>query len=123
MWYESLSAEVQFGTTFSNLYQNTNENWKMVLKEKLKTSKMGNDSVPGYLTNITNVRDELAAVGEVIPPTELVHIVVNGLSHSWMKFVDQVCARETLSTWERFWDDFIETETMKGQLGEAKPVE
>ena len=75
-------------TTLSNLYQSTNENQKMVLKEKLKTTKMGNDSAIGYLTKITNVRNELAAVGKVIPPTELVHIAVNGLPRSWMNFAD-----------------------------------
>ena len=66
-------------TALSNLYQSTNENRKMVLKEKLKNIKMGNDSAAGYLTKITNVRDELTAIGEAIPPTELVRIAVNGL--------------------------------------------
>eukprot|EP00253_Pinus_taeda_P013514 PITA_13514 len=61
-------------TALSNLYQSTNENRKMVLKEKLKNIKMGNDSAAGYLTKITNVRDELAAIGEAIPPTELTEI-------------------------------------------------
>eukprot|EP00253_Pinus_taeda_P034881 PITA_34881 len=61
-------------TTLSNLYQSTNENRKMVLKEKLKNIKMGNDSAAGYLTKIANVRDELAAIGEAIPPTELTEI-------------------------------------------------
>ena len=69
-------------TALSNLYQSTNENRKMVLKEKLKNIKMGNDSAAGYLTKITNVRDELAAIGEAIPPTELVRIAVNGLPRS-----------------------------------------
>eukprot|EP00253_Pinus_taeda_P007198 PITA_07198 len=113
----------QMWTALSNLYQSTNENRKMVLKEKLKTIKMGNDSVAGYLTKITNVRDELAIVGEVIPPTELVRIAVNGLPRSWMNFADGVYACETLPTWERFWDDCIQTEIRKGQLGAAKPVE
>ena len=67
-------------TALTNLYQSTNENKKMVLREKLKTINMGKtDSAIGYLTNITNVRNALAAVGEVIPPTDLVWIAVNGL--------------------------------------------
>eukprot|EP00253_Pinus_taeda_P021603 PITA_21603 len=86
----------------------------MVLKEKLKTIKIGNDSGAGYLTKITNVRDELAAVGEVISPTELVQIAVNGLPRSWMNFADGVYAHETLPTSERFWDDCIQTKIRKG---------
>ena len=69
-------------TALSNIYQSTNENQTMVLKEKLKNIKMGNGSAAGYLTKITNVRDELAAIGEAIPPTELVQIAVNGLPRS-----------------------------------------
>eukprot|EP00253_Pinus_taeda_P012026 PITA_12026 len=117
------SSAHEMWTTLSNLYQSTNENRKMVLKEKLKNIKMGNDSVAGYLTKITNVRDELTAIGKAIPPTELVWIVVNGLPRSWMNFADGVCVRETLPTWERFWDDCIQTEIRKGQLGAGKPVE
>ena len=57
-------------TALTNLYQSTNENKKMVLREMLKTIQMGKtDSAAGYLTKITNVRDALAVVGEVIPPT------------------------------------------------------
>ena len=96
----------------------------MVLREKLKTIKMGkNDSATGYLTKITNVRDALTTVGEIIPNTELVRIAVNGLPTSWLNFADGVCARETLLTWERFWDDCIQTKIRKSQLGAAKPVE
>ena len=42
------------------------------------------------------MRDALAAVGEVIPPTELVQIAVNGLPSSWLNFADGVCAQEVL---------------------------
>ena len=96
----------------------------MFLREKLKTIKMGKtDSAARYLTKITNVRNALAAVGEVIPPTELVRIAVNGLPSSWLNFADGIVARENLPTWERFWDDCIQNEIRKNQLGAAKPVE
>ena len=96
----------------------------MVLREKLKSIKMGkNDIATRYLTKITNVRDALAAVGEVIPNTELVQIAVNGLPSSSLNFADGVCTRETLPTWERFWDDCIQTKIRKSQLGAAKPVD
>ena len=96
-------------TTLTNLYQSTNENKKMVLREKLKAIKMAKtDSATAYLTKITNVRDELAAVGEVIPPTKLVQIAVNGLPNSWLSFADGIVACETLPSWERMWDDCIQ---------------
>ena len=95
----------------------------MVLKKKLKTIKMGKtDSAAKYLTKITNVRDALAEVGEVIPTTELMRIAVNGLPISWLNFVDGVCARETLPTWERFWDDCIQKRSGKVSLGQRSQL-
>ena len=57
----------------TNLYQSSNENQKLVLKEKLKATKMNKfDSVVTYLTRITTVRDELATIGETVVDTKLV---------------------------------------------------
>jgi hypothetical protein len=48
-----------------SLFQSKNENRKMVLREKLRDTKMtGSDTVTTYLTRIRQVRDELAAIGE-----------------------------------------------------------
>eukprot|EP00253_Pinus_taeda_P024576 PITA_24576 len=67
-------------TALTSLYQSSNENRKMVLKEKLKAIKMAKaDSATTYVTRITSVRDELAAVGEIIAPTELNEIRKNHL--------------------------------------------
>ena len=57
----------QMWTSLTNLYQSSNENRKMVLSEKLKSVHMGKgEGTASYLTKITQVRDELAVVGDVI---------------------------------------------------------
>ena len=49
----------------TNVYQSSNENRKMVLREKLKSIRMNKgENMVSYLTRITQVRDELGAVGE-----------------------------------------------------------
>jgi hypothetical protein len=59
--------------SLTKLYQSSNENRKMVLREKLKGIKMTKtENVTTYLTKITQVRDELGVVGEVIADNELV---------------------------------------------------
>jgi hypothetical protein len=58
-----------------SLFQSKNENRKMVLREKLRDTKMtGSDMVTTYLTWIRQVRDELAAVGETMIDSELVRM-------------------------------------------------
>ena len=40
------------------------------------------ESVTSYLTRVSHVRDELAAVGEVVDSAELIQIALNGFSKS-----------------------------------------
>ena len=111
-------------TALTSLYQSSNENRQMVLKKKLKAIKMAKtDNATAYLTKITSVRDELAVVGEIIAPTELVRIALNGLPKTWENFVDGIVAWENLLDWERLWDDCIQNEIRKNNIGAAKQVE
>ena len=67
----------------TNLYQSSNENRKMALRDKMKAIKMkGSESVVTYLSRYTNVRDELAAIGETGAETELVRTALHGFLKS-----------------------------------------
>jgi hypothetical protein len=53
-------------------YQSPNQNLKMVLQEKLRGTKMTKiDSITSFLTIFSQIRDELAAMGEIVDPSEL----------------------------------------------------
>ena len=70
------------------LYQNSSENRRMVLIEKLRKIKMQKgESVTAYLTKIQEVRDELAIVREQPMDTELVCVALNGFTKDWHTFV------------------------------------
>ena len=82
-------------TALTNLYQSSNENRKMVLREKLKSIRMNKgENMTTYLTKITQVRDELGAIGEVIQSVELVHTSLNGVAKPCAVFVESMIARE-----------------------------
>jgi hypothetical protein len=73
------------------LYQSTNENRKMVLREKLKSIKMAKaENVVTYLTRLIEVRDELGADGEDIDESELVRTTLNGVAKQWVVFVEGI---------------------------------
>ena len=91
----------QMWDALTSLFQSSNENRKMVLREKLKSIKMAKYGVViSYLTMISRVRDEPAAVGEVVPGSELVRTALNGVSKPWVVFVEAIVARENLPTWD-----------------------
>ena len=84
----------------------------MVLREKLKSVKMvKGEVVMTYLTRISQVRDELAVVGVVVPSVELARTALNEVSQPWVVFVEALVARENLPTWDRMCDDFVQEET------------
>ena len=58
------------------------------------------------------MRDELATVGEVVPRPELVQATLNGVAKHC--FVEAIVARESLPSWDRIWDDFVQEETRRG---------
>jgi hypothetical protein len=54
------------------------------------------DILASYLMKFTQIRDELAVIGEVIDETKLVRIALNGFTKQWDVFVRGVVAREKL---------------------------
>ena len=74
------------------------------------------ENVTTYLTKITQVRDELGPVGEVVSDSEHVRTTLNGVTKQWIVFAEGIVARENLPKWDRLWDDFIQEETRRGYV-------
>ena len=83
------------------MYQGSNENRKMVLREKLKSIKMAKSkNVASYLTRITQVRDDPGTTGEVVASSKLVWTALNGVAKPWVVFVEAIVAKENMPSWE-----------------------
>jgi hypothetical protein len=95
-----------------SLYQNKNTGRLLHLKHQLQVVRMSSeDTVVNYLMKITQIRDQLAAIGETIQDVELVNVALRGLPKSWEPFVQGICARETVPGFDRLWTDCIQEET------------
>jgi hypothetical protein len=102
----------------SDLCQNKNENKVMALHKQLRGTKMAKgEGVIPYLTRITQIRDELAAMGQKTVDPELVRIALDGFAKSWGVFIRGVVAQEKLPDWQRLWDDFVQEEIRIGHVG------
>jgi hypothetical protein len=94
-----------------NLYEAKNANRKMALKDKLHDTKMTKgEGVASYLTQLAQVKDKLAAVGEIISEAELGRIALKGFTKECDVFVKCVVGREIFLDWSRLWDDFTQEE-------------
>ena len=104
-------------TALIGLFASTNDNRKMVLREKLKNIKMvKGEACMTYLTRISQVRDELIAIGVAIDAPKLVWTTLNGVTAPWAMFVQGSVAREHLPYWDKVCDDFVHEETWRGFL-------
>jgi hypothetical protein len=97
--------------TLCKLYESSNENQKMVLHDRLRGIHMLEDeSVTSFLGRYTQIRNELAAVAEVVNPNSLVRQAMNSFTKPRGPFVRGIVAREVMPTWKRMWDDFVQEE-------------
>eukprot|EP00253_Pinus_taeda_P032489 PITA_32489 len=65
----------QMWESLASLHQSSNENRKMVLRQKLRNNKMTKtDSVTSFLTRVLQVKAEMVAIGEAVPEEQLEEI-------------------------------------------------
>jgi hypothetical protein len=70
------------------LCQSPNQNQKMVLQDRLKSIQMlDSESVTSFLGRFTQIRDELAIVGEIVDPNFMVRTTLNNFTKPWGPFV------------------------------------
>jgi hypothetical protein len=70
--------DFEMWASLCKLYQSPNQNLKMVMQEKLRSIQMlKTDLVTSYLGRFTKIRDELAAVGEIVDPNFMVRASLN----------------------------------------------
>jgi hypothetical protein len=100
------------------LFQRKNMNRKMAFRNKLRSVQMSRlDNVNNYLMRITQVCDEIAAIGEKTKGVELVNVALNGLPKSWEPFIKGVFSQENIPYWQGLWDDCIQEETREQSKG------
>jgi hypothetical protein len=94
-----------------DMFQNSSDHRKLVLKDKLRKIKMEKgDTIPKYLTKFVQCRDELGSVGITVVADDLVSLALLGLPKSWHSYQDSVNGREKLPNWERLWSDLVQEE-------------
>ena len=61
------------------------------------------DSIISYIVRISQLRDQVQAIEEIISEKELVNIVLNGLPKTWDSFVTSMNTRKDYPTLEELW--------------------
>jgi hypothetical protein len=95
-----------------NMFESNNTNIALALKHQLQNLKMPkDDTITTFFMNISEIRDQLSAIGETIIDRELVMITLNALPIHWEPFIQSINGREDLPQFDRLWEDCTHEET------------
>jgi hypothetical protein len=84
----------------------------MSLKNELRDMKMNDDdNITSYFIRISQLRDQLQAIEEIISEKELVNIVLNGLPKTWDEFATCMNTRKEYPTFEELWTCYAQEES------------
>ena len=87
--------------TLKDLYQNSSDQRKLALKDKLRKIKCQKGNlISTFLNKLTTCRDEPASIGVTIADEDMVSLALLGFPKSWHSYQDLVNGREKLPDWE-----------------------
>jgi hypothetical protein len=99
-----LDSSKKMYDALTNLFSVRNIGQVMSLKNELCDMKMNDDdNITSYFVRISQLRDQLQAIEEIISEKELVNIVLNGLPKTWDAFSASMNTRKEYPTFEELW--------------------
>ena len=95
----------------SRMFEGRNINRKMNLRAQLKSIKMiHGESIQDCFSRVSQIKEQLEAIGDKLDEDELVMTALNGLTRSWESFIQMMCARKESMEFDVVWEDCIQEE-------------
>jgi hypothetical protein len=94
------------------MFERNNTNKALTLKHQLQNLKMmKDDTITTFFMKISEIRDQLGAIGETITHKELVMITLNAFPSHWEPFIQSINGRADLTQFDCLWEDCTQEET------------
>jgi hypothetical protein len=83
----------------------------LTLKSQLQSIKMTKgDTVVTFFMKISEIKEQLKAIGEIMSDREIFLSTLNNLPKHWEPFLQSISGRENLPTFDRLWTDCTQEE-------------
>jgi hypothetical protein len=94
------------------MFESNNTNRALTLKHQLQNLKMTkDDTIVTFFMKISEIIDQLGAIGKIITDRELVMITLNALPSHWEPFIQSISGRPDLPQFVHLWEDCTQEET------------
>jgi hypothetical protein len=99
--------------SLTRIYESKNTSRNLTLRHQLKIVIVNkSETVVNYFMKISQIKDQLATIGDQVEYVELVTTTLNGFPPSWNPFVQGICARRRLPKFDNLWLDYTQEESM-----------
>jgi hypothetical protein len=93
------------------MFESDNTLRALTLKSQLQSTKMTKgDTVSIFFMKLSEIKEQLETIGEIMSDRELVLTTLNNLPKSWEPFLQSISGREALPTFDRLWTDCTQEE-------------
>jgi hypothetical protein len=107
----TLKIAYEMYDALKKMFESNNTNIALTLKHQLQNIKMTKaDTIATFFIKISEIRDQLGAIGETIIDRELFMITLNSLPRHWKPFLQSISGRADLPQFDRLWTDFTREE-------------
>jgi hypothetical protein len=97
--------------TLKGMFESDNTLRALTLKSQLQSTKMTkDDTVALFFMKLSEIKEQLETIGEIMSDRELVLTTLQNLPKSWEPFIQSISGREALPTFERLWTDCTQEE-------------
>ena len=63
-----------------------------------------------YFTRVSQIKDKLEAIGDMIEEAEVVMTTLNSLPRDWESFIQGICSRRKLTKFRKLWEECVQEE-------------
>ena len=75
---------------------------RMALRNQLKGVKIQKiETIQSYLYRVSQIKEQLEAIGDMVEEEEVVMTTLNGLHREWISFIRGICARRKLTKFNK----------------------
>jgi hypothetical protein len=88
------------------MFESNNTHIALTLKLQLQNLKMTkDDTIATFFMKISEIKDQLGAIGETITERDIVMITLNALPSHWEPFIQSIIGRLYLPQFDCLWED------------------
>ena len=63
-----------------------------------------------YFTKVSQIKDQLEAIGDTVEEAKIVMTTSNGLPGRWEAFIRGICSRRKLTKFWKLWEECVQEE-------------